>query len=123
MSEEERDRIHVLDSLRGVASLAVCWMHLTSFKYNTPDGPFYSSLRLTGSYGWLGVEVFFVISGFVIPYSLDRAGYRLRDYPRFVAKRLVRLDPPYLAAVAAIVAYAFAYAFFRGGRRSPKGSP
>src|ERR1700750_1066981 len=84
MPEEERSRIHVLDTLRGVASLAVCWFHLTSFKYNTPDGTAYPLLKGTGRYGWLGVEVFFVISGFVLPYSLHRAGYRLRDYPIFV---------------------------------------
>jgi len=114
MPEEERSRIHVLDTLRGVASLAVCWFHLTSFKYNTPDGPAYALLRETGRYGWLGVEVFFVISGFVLPYSLHRAGYRLRDYPVFILKRLVRLDPPYLATIACILAYAFAHAFFKG---------
>src|SRR5215210_4781626 len=75
MPKDERERIHGLDFLRGVASLAVCWFHLTSFTYATPDGWFYSALRRTGTYGWLGVEVFFVISGFVIPYSLHRAKY------------------------------------------------
>lgn len=123
MSEEERSRIHVLDTLRGAASLAVCWFHLTAFKYNTPDGSAYTLLRGTGRYGWLGVEVFFVISGFVLPYSMHRAGYRLRDYPAFVLKRLVRLDPPYLAAIACFLAYAFGHAFFRGELPLVEGTP
>lgn len=123
MSEDERGRLHILDTLRGVASLAVCWFHLTSFKYNTPDGHLYALLKETGLYGWLGVEIFFVISGFVLPYSLYRAGYRLGDYPVFVVKRLVRLDPPYLATVAGLLAYAFAYGLFKGEPPLVEGLP
>jgi peptidoglycan/LPS O-acetylase OafA/YrhL len=102
MTETDR-RIDGLDVLRGFASLAVCWFHITSFHYNTPDQRFFHRLRETGTYGWLGVEVFFVISGFVIPYSLYRARYRLRDFFRYVARRVIRLDPPYLAAIALIL--------------------
>jgi peptidoglycan/LPS O-acetylase OafA/YrhL len=123
MPKDERERIHGLDFLRGVASLAVCWFHLTSFTYATPDGAFYAALRRTGVYGWLGVEVFFVISGFVIPYSLHRAKYRLRSYPNFIAKRLVRLDPPYLVGIALILALAYAYALFKGAAPEVEGKP
>jgi len=42
----------------------------------------------------------FVISGFVIPWSLYRSQYVLRDYPKFLLKRNVRLYPPYLASIA-----------------------
>lgn len=120
---KEQERIHGLDFLRGLASLAVCWFHLTRYTYATPDGWFYASLRQTGNYGWLGVEVFFVISGFVIPYSLQRAGYELSSYPAFIAKRLVRLDPPYLASIAIILAFAFAHAFLRGHAPEMEGKP
>ena len=57
-------------------------------------------VKHVGSYGHFGVEVFFVISGFVIPYSLYRGGYGWSDFPIFVCKRILRLDPPYLAAIA-----------------------
>jgi peptidoglycan/LPS O-acetylase OafA/YrhL len=46
------------------------------------------------------VELFFVISGFVLPYALHRGAYRLRDYGTFWAKRIIRLEPPYLASLA-----------------------
>ena len=57
--------------------------------------------------GLYGVSVFFVISGFVIPYSLYRGGYRLPQYGKFVLKRIIRLDPPYLVTIILILALGF----------------
>ena len=73
--DAREDRIDTVDSLRGVAVLAVVWFHLTNGNPMLPS----SWLRTSGRLGWLGVEVFFVISGFVIPHALYRANYRLRD--------------------------------------------
>ena len=58
-------RLPTLDALRGVASLAVMWFHFTLQPYLSND-----AIRRSGKYGWLGVEVFFVVSGFVIPYTM-----------------------------------------------------
>jgi peptidoglycan/LPS O-acetylase OafA/YrhL len=85
-------RLPTLDCLRGLAAFAVCWSHFTT---NLPG--FWPSL---GASGRLGVEAFFVISGFVIPYSLWQAKYQVSGFGRFLARRLLRLDPPYLAALA-----------------------
>src|ERR1035441_2897196 len=68
------------------------WYHCTVGSGVIHDGWLYRS----GKYGWLGVEIFFVISGFIIPYSLYKAGYRVSDFTRFLLKRIARLDPPYL---------------------------
>lgn len=91
-------RLTNVDSLRGLAALSVCWFHLTNGNAQfLPDG----WLKASGRHGWLGVDVFFVISGFILPYAMDARGYVLRhDIGRFILKRVVRLDPPYLAAVA-----------------------
>lgn len=93
-------RLETVDALRGIASLSVAWFHLTN-----GNGGFLADgwLKRSGAYGWVGVEVFFVISGFIIPYSLHRSGYRLRDFRRFTFKRLVRLDPPYLVNIALVL--------------------
>jgi peptidoglycan/LPS O-acetylase OafA/YrhL len=107
-------RINSLDFLRGVASLAVAWFHLCTFHYPSADGRYYHLVKMSGTYGWLGVEVFFVISGFVIPYSLNRAGYQLSSYPRFLLKRIVRLDPPYLVSIVIILLLAYSYAAYSG---------
>ena len=91
-------RVEVVDLLRGLAALAVAWFHFTNGNAAfLPEG---SILKASGRHGWLGVEVFFVLSGFIIPLSMARGGYRLtRDAGRFVVKRLIRLDPPYLASI------------------------
>lgn len=95
--KQEQSRIEVLDFLRGSASLGVALHHF----FNILDPGVLSTM---GFYGQLGVQVFFVISGFIIPYSLHRGGYRLGDYPVFVLKRVVRLDPPYVVTIALIIA-------------------
>lgn len=53
--------------------------------------------------GIYGVQTFFVISGFIIPYAMHRAGYHYRYFSRFFAKRLLRLEPPYLFSLTAAV--------------------
>jgi peptidoglycan/LPS O-acetylase OafA/YrhL len=110
----EPKRIDGLDFLRGIASFGVCWFHLTRFHYPSADGPFYHLVKASGVYGWLGVEVFFVISGFVIPYSLYRARYELKNYRTFILKRVIRLDPPYLVSIAVMLALAYALALYSG---------
>ena len=89
--------IAVVNALRGLAALWVAWYHVTGLLQ-----PESNLLATLGRYGFMGVQVFFVVSGFVIPYALHRAHYQLPQYPRFLAKRLLRLHPPYLAVVATI---------------------
>ena len=78
-----------VESLRGVAALAVAWFHVTAIHGD-------SWARSSGHYGWLGVDAFFVISGFVVPYSIARTfpNYTIRDLPNFVLRRATRLEPP-----------------------------
>lgn len=67
-------------------------------------------VRYFGWQGHIGVYVFFVISGFVIPLSMWYSRYRIINFLRFLAKRLLRLHPPFLAtlAIMAIMAICFA---------------
>jgi peptidoglycan/LPS O-acetylase OafA/YrhL len=112
-------RIGTIDALRGLASFSVAWFHFTQGIPNfLPDGP----LKASGAYGWLGVQMFFVISGFVIPYALYNAGYERRNFARFLAKRVTRLDPPYLISIvlALVIAYKVPqYLFFGAPLASP----
>lgn len=60
-------------------------------------------LKYSGVYGWAGVDFFFVISGFVLPYALYKGKYRLQHYGKFLFKRLIRLEPPYLVSLVIII--------------------
>lgn len=98
-------RNSALDVLRGLAALSVAWFHFTNGNPDfLPDG----ALKSSGAQGWIGVEVFFVISGFIIPFALARSQYQLTDYGTFLVKRIIRLDPPYLVTIALIIALGFA---------------
>jgi peptidoglycan/LPS O-acetylase OafA/YrhL len=85
------ERIEILDALRALAAVWVCLFHFTS-----GTG--------IGAHGYLGVTIFFVISGFVVPYAMTRRGYTLAAWPRFMVKRLIRLEPTYLVSIALILA-------------------
>jgi peptidoglycan/LPS O-acetylase OafA/YrhL len=106
-------RLTTPDCLRGVAAAAVAWFHITN---GNPEFAPPALLKASGAQGWLGVEVFFVISGFVIPYALHAARYRLRDYGPFLLKRILRLDPPYVASMALAIALAYVSAAIPGFR-------
>ena len=93
--------IPVLDHLRGIAAIAVCLFHFSCGNGDllSDDDP----VKVLGTFGSLGVEAFFVISGFVIPYSLHLRSYRLADSPSFFARRLKRLEPPYFACIIVVI--------------------
>lgn len=86
-----------LDLLRGLASLAVVFFHFTHGNPNllSKENPLY----IAGRYGFLGVDVFFVISGFVIPYAMYRGRYQLSNFWKFLGKRFLRIEPPYLVSI------------------------
>jgi peptidoglycan/LPS O-acetylase OafA/YrhL len=86
----------ILDLLRGFAALSVVCYHFTGTLTGGGSlAKFYSPL-LDHAFGWgyLGVEVFFVISGFVIPYSLLKTSYTPRDFFFYFSKRIARICPP-----------------------------
>lgn len=110
---KEGVRFDSVQMLRGIAALMVAIFHLAT--HSNPDGPLLADdnpVRQIALFGPTGVFVFFVISGFVLPYAMNKSGYQWSKFPRFMAKRLIRLEPPYLATLALILLSAFAYALF-----------
>lgn len=111
-----RGRIAIVEELRGIAALSVAWFHFTNGNpHFLEDG----AVKASGSFGWVGVHVFFVISGFVVPFAMYRARYDMLSLPRFLAKRLLRLEPPYLACVLLAVVLAFVSSWVPGYRGAP----
>ncbi|MHC2335489.1 acyltransferase family protein [Bradyrhizobium sp. USDA 4454] len=94
------NRIPELDGARGVAVLAVLIGHY----FGEGEHAIYS-LR----YGWMGVNLFFVLSGFLIgSIILER-----KDSPNFVTvfytRRALRILPAYFATVAATLGFIWLY--------------
>ncbi|WP_333771362.1 acyltransferase family protein [Streptomyces sp. IBSBF 2435] len=106
-------RLAAVDALRLVAALSVAAYHFlgtgTAQYWGTDPRDFARPLHQASMYGWLGVEAFFVISGFVICMS----GWG-RTPGQFAVSRLSRLYPAYWAALALIVLYRVLLAMRQG---------
>lgn len=98
------EQIKPLTSLRAFAAFWVVSMHLGEFYSLCPALKHFR--WLTGA-GGLGVDLFFVLSGFILCYShaTRDAGISLRTYFQFIWLRVARIYPAYLAALAAIVSF------------------
>jgi peptidoglycan/LPS O-acetylase OafA/YrhL len=75
----------ILDGLRGVAALMVVAFHI--FEANAT-----SHLDQVINHGYLAVDFFFLLSGFVIGYAYDDRWYKMST-KEFLLRRLVRLQP------------------------------
>ncbi|MBL0343134.1 MAG: acyltransferase [Bacteroidetes bacterium] len=88
--------IEILDFLRGIAALSVVLFHFSGSALPTIKP---NALTDFFSWGKLGVQVFFVISGFIIPYAMYASGYNIKNAFKFIGKRLIRIGPPAWIAV------------------------
>ena len=101
-----------LEVLRGIACMMVVVFHFAT--QESYYGHYLSEtnwVRVIGQYGYVGVQIFFVISGFIIPYSLGQNEYTLQSFPAFMKKRLWRIWPPYAVAVFLALGNVILHAF------------
>ncbi len=106
-----QQRIEFLDGLRGLAIIFVMLFHAYA-RYPTfvPFGSEFSEIPLF-SKGYYGVNLFFLISGFVILMTLEKTN----NFFDFMLRRWIRLFPAML--VCTIIIYSTAFFFMNG----PKG--
>ena len=106
-------RISYIDGLRGVAILLVVGFHAYSrWPSLLPYGNTYEMFPLF-HLGWLGVQLFFIISGFVIFMTLDKTA----SFNQFMYKRWMRLFPAML--LGTILIFSTSSFFYE----RPAGSP
>ena len=84
---DSKPHYELLDDLRGVAALVVIWYHVfEGFATSPVDQRF--------NHGYLAVDFFFILSGFVVGYAYDdRWKRRALTLTDFIKRRLIRLHP------------------------------
>jgi peptidoglycan/LPS O-acetylase OafA/YrhL len=93
-----RERLDILDGLRGIAILLVVTYHVVLV-----SGQAFGPLAAAAQAGYLGVDLFFFISGFCLFYPYARALIEGRPQPttrHFFARRFLKIVPSYLVALA-----------------------
>lgn len=91
-------RLAGIEAIRGVAALAVVLYHFPAALQDLLG--FSAPIAAVFRNGNLGVDAFFILSGFVIALSLRSGPWTGRYFGRFVLRRSIRLDPPYWFAIA-----------------------
>ena len=79
----------LLDGLRGVAALLVVWYHVFE-GYQFASG---AAIIQGINHGYLAVDFFFILSGFVIGYAYDDRWGKTLTLGKFFKRRLIRLHP------------------------------
>ncbi|MFG2885992.1 acyltransferase family protein [Streptomyces sp. NPDC048297] len=101
--QRERGRLYAIDGLRLVAALMVALHHYAGTDrvdqphnavWDRPVSDIMPTVFHLATYGWIGVEIFFVISGFVICMSCWG-----RTPRQFFVSRVIRLYPAYWFAI------------------------
>jgi peptidoglycan/LPS O-acetylase OafA/YrhL len=111
----QSQEVHIINTLRALAALMVSFYHFVW--HFDPTGFFFEEdnpIRYYGYQGQVGVYVFFVISGFIIPYALYHGKYKIHNFFRFLAKRIARLHPPFIASMLLFAVLAIGYAIKEG---------
>lgn len=93
-------RFQTVDALRGLAALAVVFYHVQGALSRGTQSWLPDPLRRFAEGGHFGVNVFFVLSGFVIARSVRNGLMTVGYLGRFTLRRSIRLDPPYWTAIA-----------------------
>ena len=94
-----RDHMPELDVVRGIAVLLVVFLHGMALPLHGELSPFGRVLYNLSQYGWVGVNLFFVLSGFLITGILLDCRHRPDYFRRFYIRRALRILPALYAVL------------------------
>lgn len=92
--------LHGLTAIRGIAAIWVALCHAYTAFYFLPVDP-ESSIGHIMSKGWLGVDLFFILSGFIITFSYEfkLSEPNIHEFKSYIKKRLARLYPAHIVVL------------------------
>ncbi len=97
------ERVRELDGVRGISIIVVVAFHLLKrADYFTSNETLHFITRLS-SIGWVGVDIFFVLSGFLITSILLRTKHEKNYFKNFYVRRSLRIFPLYFVFIAVIL--------------------
>jgi peptidoglycan/LPS O-acetylase OafA/YrhL len=108
------DRLRPIDGLRGIAIALVLWFHIWELTWQRADVTLFGS---TSNFNWicetgfLGVDLFFFISGFCLFYPYARAlfdGRPMQTVREFAFRRAIKIVPSYVLAIFGMIAFGLA---------------
>ena len=95
---KQKPHFALLDGLRGVAALAVLWYHVNEgFAFAEVTNGAGDGIIRSFNHGYLAVDFFFILSGFVIAYAYDDRWNQGLTMGNFIKRRLIRLHPMLIA--------------------------
>ena len=95
---KQKPHFALLDGLRGVAALAVLWYHVNEgFAFAELTNGAGDGIIRSFNHGYLAVDFFFILSGFVIAYAYDDRWNQGLTMGNFIKRRLIRLHPMLIA--------------------------
>jgi len=89
----EKRALDWLQALRGIAALLVVLTHARYFLHGTPSESLAEALLRPGA---MGVDLFFLVSGFIMVYTTTDSDGSLRYATTFLIKRFARIWPVYV---------------------------
>lgn len=102
-------RLGVLDGLRGIAVLLVLWFHVWEISWLPAP---WHWMQFVPETGFIGVDLFFFISGFVIVYPFVKAAANRDPAPawgHFAYRRAIKIVPSYVLSIAVAIAIGYAH--------------